>query len=72
MATLRTSRLRSFARAGTLLRLGALLAGCALLPAAARAQAAATAPQYELSNAASDEIGPIREDLKSDYPQKCI
>ncbi len=72
MATLRSSRLRSFARAGTLLRLGALLAGCALLPSAARAQAAQAAPQYELSSAASDEIGPIREDLQSEDPQKCI
>ena len=72
MPTPRSSRQRRLARAGTLLRLGAVLAGCALFPSAARAQAVAAAPQYELSNAASDEIGPIREDLKSDDPQKCL
>jgi len=51
--------------------LGAALAGCTCIPAVVRAAEAAPAAQApELSSAASDEIGKIREDLNADNPQK--
>jgi cytochrome c-type biogenesis protein CcmH/NrfG len=70
MPTPRPSRQRRFARAGRVLCLGAALAGCACIPTVAHAQAAPAAQAPELSSVASDAIGPIREDLKSEDPQK--
>ncbi len=69
MPTPRLSRQRRLLKTGGLLRLGVALVGCALLANSARAQGAAQqAP--ELSNATSEELGKIREDLAADDPQK--
>jgi tetratricopeptide (TPR) repeat protein len=70
MPTPRPTRQRRFVKAGRVLRFGAVLAGCALLATAARAQTAAAPQAPELSSAASEELGKIREDLSADDPQK--
>ncbi|HLP03007.1 MAG TPA: hypothetical protein VK163_13345 [Opitutaceae bacterium] len=68
MPTPRPSRQRRLLKAGGLLRLGVALAGGVFFVHSAHAQAAQQGP--ELSTAASEALGKIREDLAADDPQK--
>ncbi|MFT3830965.1 MAG: hypothetical protein QM691_14775 [Opitutaceae bacterium] len=69
MPTPRPSRQRRLMKVGGLLRLGVALAGGALFAHSAPAQAPAQQGP-ELSSAASEALGKIREDLAADDPQK--
>lgn len=69
MATPRISRRSRSSKVGRALCLGAVLAGSALLGPAASAQSKPAEQANELSSAASDELGKIREAITADDPK---